>query len=214
MKLKTIFFNYFVFLFFIVAMLSCGTKTKFLLHESSLTIDESPWGVEFNAFPPHLNKFSYDLSTITEEKIDMLINKTCDLGVKWVRLSIDWQNVVDTLGTYDWERLDKIIEGLSAKKIEIVLCINGGHKLYTKGNAPATLPEIILWKEFASNLVKRYKDRVKSWELWNEPNTVWFWKPKPVAQQYVTLMGEFYSLLKEIDPMAKIAGGEKARLDI
>jgi len=214
MNLKTKLSNLLLLFTSVLFIISCMEKPGMIAHETSLTIPESQWGIEFNAFPPHLNKYPHELSAVTESKIDTLIEKTSNLGVKWVRLSVDWTNVVDTTGNYHWSRLDRIVKGLSGKKIEIVLCINGGHKLYTGGNAPTSPEEINHWKEYTTRLVNRYKSTIKYWELWNEPNTVWFWKPHPVATQYVNLMQEFHSLLEEIHPSAKIVGGSMARLDM
>lgn len=214
MNLKSKLSNLLLFFASVLFIISCAEKTRTIAHKTSLTIPESPWGIEFNAFPPHLNKYPHELSAVTESGIDTLIEITSNLGVKWARLSVDWANVVDTTGNYHWNRLDKIVKGLSGKKIEIVLCINGGHKLYTGGNAPTSPEEINHWKEYTTRLVNRYKSTIEYWELWNEPNTVWFWKPNPAAKQYVNLMQEFHSLLEEIHPSAKIVGGSLARLDM
>lgn len=179
-----------------------------------MQIEETPWGVEFNALPPHIDRYPGELEKISPQHIDSLLMLVSELGVKRVRLSVNWSNIVDTAGNYHWQKADQIIHGLAAKKIEISLCINGGHRKYTHSRAPETASEIEYWKEFAGRLIERYKTKVSHWELWNEPNTIWFWKPKPKAEKYVALMKEFYTLLKELDPKAKITGGSLARLDL
>lgn len=201
-------FNLSVFLF------SCNEKRSYIKTKDSMQIEVAPWGVEFNALPPHIDKYPGDLEKITPEHVDSLLKLVSELGVKWVRLSVNWSNIVDTAGNYHWTKIDQIVQGLAARKIEISLCINGGHKRYTQSRAPETSEEIEWWKEFTGQLIERYKANVSHWELWNEPNTIWFWKPRPKAEKYVALMKEFYTLLKEIDPKAKITGGSLARLDL
>ena len=193
---------------------ACHRKSNILQHGTSLTINAAPWGVQFDALPPHMDKYPHQLTGIKISRIDSLIDFTRELGVKWVRLSVDWSNVVDTSGIYNWDMIDRVINGLYRNKIEILLCINGGHILYTNGMAPTTPEGIAHWKNFARNLVNRYKGKVDYWELWNEPNIVGFWKPYPKAEQYVLLMKEFYSIIRELDPNDKIVGGSLARLDL
>ncbi|MBN2093720.1 cellulase family glycosylhydrolase [candidate division KSB1 bacterium] len=197
-----------------ICITGCDDKHTYLQHQTSLSIDAAPWSVEFNALPPHIDKYPYELTTITPGHIDSLIEFASQLGVKWVRLSINWSNIVDTSGTYHWEQIDRIIDGLTSKRINIFLCINGGHKLYTRSQAPNTPERIESWKIFTKSLILRYRDKINHWELWNEPNTVWFWKPRPNATEYIELMKAFYELIKEFDPQAKIIGGSLARLDM
>jgi len=193
---------------------ACTKETKVLQHGTSLSIDSSPWGVEFNALPPHIDKYPDELTDVTKEHIDSLIEIVSSLGVKWARLSVNWSNVVDTSGIYHWEKIDQIVNGLQKKRIEIALCINGGHKRYTESLAPNSPETIKHWKLFVTAFVSRYRDQINHWELWNEPNTVWFWKPYPKSKEYVNLMKEFSAIIKRADPDALIIGGSLARLDL
>lgn len=198
----------------LVSILSCNKPKMIIKPQSSMVIQEAPWGVEFNAFTPHVDRYPDELENVSEGRIDSLLELACELGVKWVRLSVNWSNLVDTSGNYHWQKMDQIVNGLGSKKIEIALCINGGHIRYTEAHAPVTPEEIVFWKEFAGQLIKRYKGKVSHWELWNEPNTVWFWKPRPKAEEYFALMKEFHAMMTELDPGAKIIGSSLARLDL
>ncbi len=40
------------------------------------------------------------------------------------------------------------------------------------------------------------------WQIWNEPNTVGFWQPKPNPTRYVSLLQEAYLAAKYADPNA------------
>jgi len=74
-----------------------------------------------------------------------------------------------------------------------------------KSPAKATLyyPKLDLWKEYIFNLVSRFKDKVKYWEIWNEPYA--FTEQTP--QQYVELLKVAYKAIKKADPSAKVIGG-------
>lgn len=208
--------NYLILLattiFVVLTFEACSHKKLKL--KSSLNIGEAPWGIEFNAIPPHIDKYPHELNAFTASRTDSLIALASELGVKWVRLSVNWSNIVDTAGNYHWSIIDRIVGGLVKNKINIALCLNGGHRLYTKSHAPSTPEAIDYWKTFAKTIIQRYKGKITHWELWNEPNTVWFWKPAPNAAGYVALMKEFHKLVKKSDSTAKVIGGSIARLDL
>lgn len=196
-------------------MISCNNeKPVYIQPQSSTSIDAAPWGVEFTVLPPHIGRYPDELEHITRERIDSVVKLASELGIKWVRLSVDWANVVDREGNYHWDQVDRIIDGLLENKIEIALCVNGGHAKYTDRKAPVSEEAIAYWKDYVTVFVSRYKDKIKYWELWNEPNTVWFWKPSPKAADYVALMEEFHSIVKDLIPDARIIGGAMARLDM
>jgi len=205
----------YILLFWILFTLCCcqekHTSVQLL---NSTQIEDAPWGVEFNVLPPHIDRYPHQLENISNQRIEILLDRASELGVKWVRLSVNWSNIVDTAGNYHWEFTDRIVEGLTRNKIKIACCINGGHILYTKGMAPVSVEAIEHWKDFVRIFVKRYNETICNWELWNEPNTVWFWKPYPKAEQYVQLMKEFHGIIKSINTNSTIIGGSLARLDL
>jgi hypothetical protein len=198
----------------LVFLYSCEEKPMYIQHQTSPDITASPWGVEFNALPPHIDKYPHELTWVTSERIDSVVKGASELGIKWVRLSVNWSNVVDTAGVYYWDQVDQIINGLHRSGIEMGLCLTGGHILYTKSMAPNTPETMAHWNNFVDVFVNRYKDKISHWELWNEPNTNWFWKPYPKAADYVALMKEFHTVIKNIQPEARIIGGSLARLDM
>ena len=66
--------------------------------------------------------------------------------------------------------------------------IGGVHAMAVAGSDPGACPPAGLynpwttenfngnrWAEFVYNTVLRYQDRVKVWEIWNEPEWSWFW---------------------------------------
>ena len=66
------------------------------------------------------------------------------------------------------------------------------------------------YAEFLRVLVRRYKDRIKHWEIWNEPN-IFFWQgPKEL---YADLLIAAYKAIKEEDPAAQVLGISTAGID-
>jgi GH35 family endo-1,4-beta-xylanase len=63
---------------------------------------------------------------------------------------------------------------------------------------------------FVRQLVQRYRDRIKQWEIWNEPN-IFFWQgPKDM---YAELLKQAYAAIKKANPDAKVLGCSTAGID-
>jgi hypothetical protein len=61
------------------------------------------------------------------------------------------------------------------------------------------------WGKFVFDIVSRYKDRVRAWEIWNEPNLTEFWPAPP--QLFAQLMRVAWQAAKAADPTTTIVFG-------
>lgn len=183
----------------------------------SSAIQSSPWGIQFNGMPFHDGTSAcWEALDLEQLKSDLpvLIEKTVGLGVKWVRISIDWPLIEDDSGNFHWDLLDPMVRGLTEAGIEVYLSLHGGHNSHTKGKAPIGEAERTAWLNYAEKVARRYGDKIDYYEIWNEPNTVWFW-PRPVKpEDYFLLVKEASKLLKKVDPGCKVIGGSLARIDV
>ncbi len=68
------------------------------------------------------------------------------------------------------------------------------------------------WGRFVYRTVDRYKDDVRQWEIWNEPNLSTFFAPADPAA-YTALLREAYLAAKYADPEAFVVGGDLATPD-
>jgi hypothetical protein len=60
---------------------------------------------------------------------------------------------------------------------------------------------------YARAVVHRYKDRVHTWQIWNEENHAGAWHPAPSAAAYTTLLKAAYTAIKAEDPTAVVVLG-------
>ena len=58
------------------------------------------------------------------------------------------------------------------------------------------------WKDYVRAMVRHYKDRIRYWEIWNEPRQCGI-----SPEHYFRLCKEAYPLIKEEDPQAFVVGG-------
>jgi hypothetical protein len=140
------------------------------------------------------------------------------LGIKRLRMQAGWAKTEKIKGQYDWAWLDKIVNDAAQRGFQPWLETGYGNTIYEGGggvNLSAGIPssDIALkaWDKWVAALVTRYKDKVKDWEVWNEPN---FGDndintPEAVAELNIRTA----EIIKKIQPEAKISGLAMGHID-
>ncbi len=62
------------------------------------------------------------------------------------------------------------------------------------------------WREIVRKLAERYP-RAGGFEIWNEPNLTYFWKPRPDAARYTELQRQAYREIKAAAPRVPVVAG-------
>ncbi len=133
------------------------------------------------------------------------------LGIKRLRMQAGWAKTEKIAGVYDFGWLDHIINDASALGFQPWLQASYGNPIFPGGggaNLGAGLPRspeaLRAWDLWIAATVRRYKDRVKDWEVWNEPNfgdnTIN--TPEAVADFNVRTA----RIIKRLQPDARISG--------
>lgn len=182
-----------------------------LKNVSSKQIQSSHLGLQFNPIAPH---HDIPASQIDIGSIDSLLERSDALGVKWARFSVNWISVQDSSGQFHWEYPDRSIFGLLERGIEPYVCLHNGHPAYTQGLPPVSPQGKKAWLNFVDSMVSRYGEKVTYWEIWNEPNYISFWQPKPNPADYVELVRITTEKIKALDSNAIILGASLARMDL
>jgi hypothetical protein len=60
-------------------------------------------------------------------------------------------------------------------------------------------------------VIERYKNKVKYWEVWNEPDSSTYWAPQDGLKSYCALLRDVYTAAKKVDPDCKILNGGLTR---
>jgi len=148
------------------------------------------------------------------------------LGVTYVRLSPDWSTVEPDGpgGTNELSRYDAMVNYATSKGIKFIFVIAftpGWANGCTGGwanNCPTRPPTDLgvngsaNYNNFARRMVERYGDRIKVWEIWNEPNAGYFWQEpgktgQQIATSYTNLAKGAYNTIKSVDPSATVLVG-------
>lgn len=175
----------------------------------SSEIQSSYWGIQASTLDPEL------------------LERAAEIGIKWTRLGASWNSIEKEKGVYDWSKTDEAFDAILKTGITPFVTVGHGNELYSPlttyddpklaeiyGYRPAPPikdPKAMeAWLRFVDATIKRYKDRIVYWEVWNEPNHRNYWGSEPDGKEYGQLLKQTAELIRKIQPEAKIIGGSTA----
>ncbi len=127
-------------------------------------------------------------------------------GVKWTREEFHWNWMEPKEGEWDFTFFDQLVETANAHGISVyALCC-----YWTAWTEPYTDEGIEDYCNYLETLVRRYGDRIKHWEIWNEPNIFFWGGPREV---YIKALRRAYETIKEADREAQVLGCSTAGID-
>jgi polysaccharide biosynthesis protein PslG len=140
------------------------------------------------------------------------LDQVADLGATWFRFDLPWAATETSPGVYDFSTFDTIVDLAVAKGLNPLAILDYNNTLY----APSVMSGVTSYcnrrafSRWAKAAAKHFKGRVKAYEVWNEPNTSYFWSPTPSAADYVALLKSTYPKIKQGDSSAIVLGGSMA----
>jgi hypothetical protein len=180
-------------------------KISTLQPKSSDQIIASPLGIGFET----LDRDCFD----PERCYDIVAAS----GVKWIRIQSGWTKTEKERGIYDFTWLDSIVDNLLSRGLIPWLDIGYGNKLYTPecdhptgvGFAPVYSEEARQgWKNYITALISQYQTRLTYYEIWNEPDGGYYWKPNgPNGHELGAFTAETARIIRSVQPEAVIFGG-------
>lgn len=149
-----------------------------------------------------------------------LLDKLAATGATWVRIGVQWaalQQERPTAGDPGWQRwhlskADRVINQAVRRGLDVSVTLlrtpdwaNGGRGREALPDDPATYAQAIEW------LAHRYRGRVSSWEIYNEPNNDNHLRAS--VGEYVRLLCAAYPAVHRGDPSAKVVFGGTSGVD-
>lgn len=166
---------------------------------------DSPFGVlDFFAWNHDWNKHHYGEAEL--EKAAQMIQ---DAGIGFVRMDFLWADIEPEQGKFDFAKYDKIVEILAKHDLKILGLLNYNTKWSAKEWNAA--PDPALFSNYATEVVKRYKKRVKYWEIWNEPDDRLYWQPQDYMKAYTELLKTVTPAIKKADKTSRVVLGGTAK---
>ncbi len=136
-----------------------------------------------------------------------------------LRIPVEWFRIESRPHVYDFEGLDQVIGEAADAGIRVLPFVYGSPTWLT-GNAArpplASAAERRAWTTLLRRLVRRYgpdgafwrgratRLPIRRWQIWNEPNYLLFWRPRPSPQGYARLLRISARAIRPLDPDASI----------
>ena len=141
--------------------------------------------------------------------LEQRLNRLDALGVDLVRFTIEWNQVEQTQGTFDWRRPDTVLQGLHEHGIAAVVTLVGS-PMWANGGRPSNwAPAPATFAGFARAAALRYPF-VRDWLIWNEPNQARWLRPTSPAVYVRQILNPAYAAIHAVRRNARVAGGVTA----
>lgn len=127
-------------------------------------------------------------------------------GFHWIRMDLRWNEIEKTPGVYDFSAYDRLLANLDKFHIRALLILCYTNDLYDNGKPTCTDAGRAAFAHWAVAAVTHFKNRGVIWEIWNEPNGAWFWKPKANADDYAKLALTVSKAMREAAPDEMVVG--------
>jgi hypothetical protein len=163
-----------------------------------------PEGAQFYHVPIALCE-DYPEETTTPELIHNDMEMLKRAGINVLRISFGWDGIESTKGKFDWLFWDDYVKtAVDDYGITLIpyICYtpmwnSTGDTSNYWNHTPIDYDE---FGKFVFALVSRYKDRIKSWELWNEPDIKEYWSGNAADLAKLTRIGA--EAVRRADPGA------------
>lgn len=161
-----------------------------------------------------INAVTLRLADVRTRQYDAIRNA----GFRAIRLHVEWPLIEPAPGRYIWGATDALIDNAVQRGIEVlgVVTYTPSWAATAEGRGflhphPASAAQ---FAEFIRLAAERYRGKIRYWEIWNEPNVVTHWAPRPDVPLYVAMLKAAYTELKAVDPgNFVVTGGTSPTVD-
>jgi hypothetical protein len=166
-----------------------------------------------------INSTLTTINTVDRGKAESHARLMENAFVRKARETFDWNRVETRKGWFEWAKFDQAVEIAAAHQVELLGMLAYSASWASSAPAGATSPAFYPPKnpadfaDYARAVVHRYKDRVHTWEVWNEENSAVFWKSGVSAAGYAALLKATYAAIKAEDPTATVVLGGTVGFD-
>ena len=164
---------------------------------------------------------------VEPEKRELAVQMIADAGFRWIRQEFPWEDIeIHGKGDFEdrrhepfrsaWEKYDHIVDLAEQYDLQIIVRLsNPPEWSRAEGNAagPFAPPDNLDdYGDFVETVVRRYKDRIYTYQIWNEPNIYPEWGEQPVnPEAYTELLEVGYRRVKEACPECVVVSGALAQ---
>ena len=138
-----------------------------------------------------------------------------EIGLGQARVAVEWATIEPRRGQFDFSTMDRTLELAEANGVELleVLCYNAPWNSPIPGSTKTMPADLAAFGDFVEHMAKRYRGRIRAWEVWNEPNADTFLTgpyaehPEQRWHDYAAILETAYRSLKRVDPANTVVFG-------
>ncbi len=134
-------------------------------------------------------------------------------GFRWVRMDFDWIPTEPERGRYDFSRYDRLMKALDEYKIKPLFILDYVHPLYDNAQSPHSPEAQAAMARWAAAAARHFRGRGVLWEMYNEPNILPFWRPKPNVDDYTKLALSVGRAIRQAAPGEAYIGPATSTID-
>ncbi|MCX6362090.1 MAG: cellulase family glycosylhydrolase [Armatimonadetes bacterium] len=136
-----------------------------------------------------------------------------EAGVTWVRMDFDWNQVEFEKGKYRFDAYDRLMTALKPHGIRPIFILDYVHRFYDDAQSPHSDEAVAAFAAFAAASAKHFVGQGVVWEMYNEPNILPFWRPKPNVRDYIRLATAVGEAIRKATPKETYIGPATSGID-
>ncbi len=158
-----------------------------------------------------------ELTSVPMTTLSRIAKMLDSANVHWVRLVLSWRDIQPTPTRWQWGDLRQRLDTLSSHNLKILAIF---YKLpdwassAPYGTNPTFVPfyaprDTLEWIAYIDSTVRKFKDIISHWEIWNEPDGGFFYAPISGTKhlKYVEVLRTAYRAIKNADSTATVLIG-------
>ncbi|MBN1202708.1 MAG: cellulase family glycosylhydrolase [Anaerolineae bacterium] len=176
----------------------------------------------------------YGVNTFLEQEVEpqkreQQVQMIVEAGFHWIRQQFPWEDIeIDGKGDFidrrhdrdgdgvkdeisAWDKYDHIVDLADTYELEIIVRLSAPPAwsqppgTTNRMTPPADFQD---FADYAAAVAARYRDRIRHYQVWNEPNLYPEWGDQTVnAEAYTDLLCRTYDALKAVDPAIVVITG-------
>ena len=146
---------------------------------------------------------------LSDEQLASDLDRLVAIGARWIRVDVDWSRIEPLEGEYTWETTDRVVAAAAERELQVIGLVTYTPSWVRPPDTTSKHPplDVDAFARFAHEAAVRYAGLVKTWEVWNEPNSGLFWEEGPDPAGYAQLLTATSSGLRAADPDIIILSG-------
>jgi len=124
-------------------------------------------------------------------------------GAIWFRHFPTWETLQPKPDEWNWKPADELVSISRSNGIRVTGLLFYFAPWASSGGDGRTFPirDMQFWRDYVTGVVSRYRNDIKYWEVWNEPQS---FQKNGTPRLYADMVREAFNAAKKADPGAKL----------